>query len=500
MLSLFARKGSSMSLWGRKTFLILFTLATLLIAPLSVRAEVPPPRLIEAEVVVTASRVTPPKAAHGLMIQATSWRGVPYRYTLTLGNFSPWPLASLRVLDRYVPEAVELKEIDHEWLVEKLAPGQVASYNISFPEGALAGACHQIEINLGQQFATILMDCSDPGATAVWSVPLTETMAAPSSTLTQTVWTQTQTLPAPRGPSKMGMHATRNNSPNVLDYVRQVRPAVIVALEDFGWLTEAKAISPQTITVGRWIEGDQNISGDPVARARAFVHTNAARYLINTSVDYWLGWNEPVIDSVAQIEWYAAFEAERVAEMTKLGLKTAVGNFSAGTPEADEFAAFLPALVAAKKAGAILAVHEYSAPTLQSGVGAGIPGLAPDDQAGALTLRYRYWYNHYLRAQDLALPLVITEAGVDGGVSPATRHGGDGWRDVLRRDNPHHTSEALFQDYASQLSWYDDELRRDPYVIGFAIFNVGDADGRWKSFDITAVLPQLAELAKSKGQ
>ena len=39
--------------------------------------------------------------------------------------------------------------------------------------------------------------------------------------------------------------------------------------------------------------------------------------------------------------------------------------------------------------------------------------------------------------------------------------------------------------YVEQLSWYDDELRRDPYVLGFAVFNAGDPSGEWATFDIT---------------
>ena len=38
----------------------------------------------------------------------------------------------------------------------------------------------------------------------------------------------------------------------------------------------------------------------------------------------------------------------------------------------------------------------------------------------------------------------------------------------------------------------------DPQVLGFAIFNVGDSDGMWKSFDVTDILPRLAELIGSK--
>ena len=85
-----------------------------------------------------------------------------------------------------------------------------------------------------------------------------------------------------------------------------------------------------------------------------------------------------------------------------------------------------------------------------------------------------------------AQPLVVsTVARVIGGP------------DDVKTGNPADSPEATAA-YLEQLSWYDDELRRDPYVIGFAIFNAGSPGGNWASFDITDILPQLAGLVNSK--
>jgi hypothetical protein len=234
-------------------------------------------------------------------------------------------------------------------------------------------------------------------------------------------------------------------------------------------------------------------SGDPITRAQEFVVGHAARYLANPGVDYWLGWNEPGIDSTWQMDWYASFEAERARLMTALGLKVAVGNFSTGTPEANEFAAFLPAIEAAKSYGGVLALHEYSAPTMMDGVGLAIPGQEAEADSGALTLRYRYWYEHYMAPAKLVIPLVVAEAGIDGGVLSAQSVAVGGWRDIEAT-----SEEQGLGSYLTQLSWYDDELRRDPYVIGFAVFNAGDASGRWASFDVTNELGALAEQMLEK--
>jgi len=473
----------------RSVFVRLTILAVLLLVPVASSADEDSPMVIESEVVLTAD-APEGRLPYGLTVQTTSIPGTPSYYIMTVVNLSEWPINSLYVLDRYLSSDLDREEIAHQWFAEPLKPGQAASWVIGFPDGPLPGGCHQIEISLADGLGTVLMDCSGPGGTTIWNLPLTEEMVNYLS------------LPAlthdwPNGRSKLGIHLTRNSSPTIMEFVRQARPAVVVALGDMAFLAEVKAVSPGTVTIGRFIEGDQSIEGDPVERARQFVSENAERYLESLGVDYWLGWNEPVIDGVADMEWFAAFEAERTIAMAELGLRVAVGNFSVGTPEMDEFQAFLPALAMAIEHGGILALHEYSAPTMRAGLGAGIPGLDAATDRGALTLRYRYWYDHFLRANDLVLPLVITEAGIDGGVLSSSEYHAKGWRDISR-DLLSLTPEEATEHYLEQLSWYDDELRRDSQVLGFAIFNVGDGDGMWKGFDVTDILPRLAEMVAAK--
>ncbi len=473
----------------RSACISLVLVTVLFLVPLLVRADEDTAAVIESEVLLTADLPTS-TSPYGLTVQATSVPGVPYRYLLTIANLSEWSFDSLYVLDRYFSDDPDQEEIVHEWFPQPLAPEQSVSFLISFLDGPLPGGCHQMEISLADGLGTILMDCSGPGTTTIWNVPLTEDMM---TYLRKPVLTRAE----PTGRSKLGIHLTRNSSPTIMEWVREARPAVVVSLGDMAFLADVKTISPGTVTIARFVEGDQSLEGDPAERARQFVAEYASTYLESPGVDYWLGWNEPTIDSVAAMEWYAAFEIERTIAMAELGLKVAVGNFSVGTPEPAEFEAFLPALAVATEHEGILALHEYSAPTMDTGLGAGIPGLEASDESGALTLRYRYWYDYYLRAHDLVLPLVITEAGIDGGVLPSGEYDGGGWRDFSEDIFSLSPQEAA-EHYVAQLSWYDDELRRDPQVLGFAIFNVGDSDGMWDSFDVTDILPRLAELIHSK--
>ena len=47
------------------------------------------------------------------------------------------------------------------------------------------------------------------------------------------------------GPSKMGIHVARPNSPAILEFVRAAHPAVVKGVDDLGFLAEVKAASPE---------------------------------------------------------------------------------------------------------------------------------------------------------------------------------------------------------------------------------------------------------------
>jgi len=469
---------------------ILVLVVTLAMPPVGSRADENDPLIIDPQVLATIG-VPEAESPYGLLVQATS-RTIPrYRHVVTLTNLSPWAMTSVRLRDRAIPNDPEIDEIYREWYPEPIEPGESVAVTIDFGEEALPPGCHQIEISLAHGLDSILVDCGEPGAVTVWNVPLTARMEAYLSL-------PPLSLGAPEGRSKLGLHVSANSSPSIMTFVREARPAVMVLVGDPSMAQAVKQASPETIVLARFLEQDQTISGDPVERARAFVEENADRYRAFPEVDYWLGWNEPVTDGVADMEWFAAFESERVRAMAELGARVAIGNFSAGCPEPDEFQAFMPALAVAKEYGGVLALHEYSAPTMQSSVGSGVPGLETLAGGGSLTLRYRYWYDHYLRGTDLVLPLVITEAGIDGGVLGAGEDAPRGWREFAERyfEVP---SIGATEWYAGQLSWYDDELRRDPYVLGFAVFNAGGSSGDWATFDVTGVLPRLADVVNAKG-
>ncbi|MGH2523063.1 MAG: hypothetical protein ACRDH2_11220, partial [Anaerolineales bacterium] len=177
-----------------------------------------------------------------------------------------------------------------------------------------------------------------------------------------------------------------------------------------------------------------------------------------------------------------------------------------GVPEYAEMGLFLPALEAAHRCGGLFTLHEYNSPTMACGVSNGVTGIIPgapglNVPAGYHTLRYRFWYEGYLKPRGLGdLPLVISEIGIaagpEGGAcdDPGSPYSWKGYQDWwvqqgLGPDGP--------QAYVNTLAWYDAELRKDPYVIGATIFTAGAADpaNGWNSFDVHDLLIPLAYYA-----
>lgn len=301
------------------------------------------------------------------------------------------------------------------------------------------------------------------------------------------------------GPSKLSIHVIRNNDPAIMEFVRRARPPVIKAVDDLGFLAEVKQVSPYTLTIGRIDNVDQQYQGEPEQAARDYVAANLRQYLLNPYVDYWEGWNEPD-PNIANMFWYSRFEQERTREMARHGLKVAIGGFPTGVPEIPEFTYFLGAIEVAMEYGGILTLHEYGAPDMTFLYGSQLPGGYPRRaDAGALTFRYRYFYRDILEPLGLVIPLVITEAGVDGIINPRPGPGGLGWRDF----QGYWVQQGWGIDgpsaFINQLAWYDAGVRQDGYVIGFTIFTAG-AFGQWDSYNINDILPQLADYVLSQNR
>jgi hypothetical protein len=277
-------------------------------------------------------------------------------------------------------------------------------------------------------------------------------------------------------PSKLSLHVLRNNDPAILEFVRRAQPVVIKAIGEFGFLAEAKALSPYTITIGRVDDiYIQNYIGSPEEAAREYVDKHLQTYLINSAVDYWEGWNEPDPPTPDLMRWYTRFEQERVRLMSANGLHSAIGGFPPGVPEMHEFELFIPAIETAIEHQAILTIHEGDLGTgdLRYLYGSPLPGYPAYPDRGSGTFRYRWFYREFLEPANLVIPLVISELDFAG------------WD---------HTNET---DFLEQLKWYDQGVRQDGYVMGFTIFTAG-ASGFSMIWDINHLVPELTDYVISQ--
>ena len=139
-----------------------------------------------------------------------------------------------------------------------------------------------------------------------------------------------------------------------------------------------------------------------------------------------------------------------------------------------------------------LGLHEYSAPEMWFGAGDNQNHPTGDEgDEGWLTLRYRKVYRDYLKPAGLAVPLLVTETGVDGLVQGRPGPAGNGWQDFTaywRAQGYVTTTAEGF--YVEQLAWYDSHLVNDDFVQGAAIFALAGPAG-WESYEIMGLAADI---------
>ncbi len=235
-----------------------------------------------------------------------------------------------------------------------------------------------------------------------------------------------------------------------------------------------KASSPDTVIVGRIHQEFEpkfsQPSLDPLRAARDHCELLlpwAER--MGDTYDFWQGINEPEIQSREDMQRYSDFDAERVRIMHSHGFRVVVGTLSVGNPSnLAWWREFVPAMEEAWCYDGALALHEYGWPTL-------------DHESPWYLLRHRKLYEgepehnwEGLPEHLKSMPLVITECGLDGMI--ASGEGPRGWQ-FRHGLNPRR--------YLKELAWYDAELRKDPYVVGAAIYCCCSSnDPNWGTYNI----------------
>ncbi|MGQ9454346.1 MAG: hypothetical protein ACUVRS_08110 [Armatimonadota bacterium] len=189
------------------------------------------------------------------------------------------------------------------------------------------------------------------------------------------------------------------------------------------------------------------------------------------------GDNTPCWGSLRDVEWFCRFWLKLGKIMSENGFKPCMGSLPVGSPPGTpseieaKIKAFIPALRLAKRLGGCWSYHAYTLKYTKD----------PEIETW-YSLRYRQFYRIFKQyAPDLVdLPLVLTEGGVDNDYNVNPRPEKPGWK----RD--------LADKYKDWLKWFDSEIKRDPYVIGITLFEIGHPE-HWDSFDLEPIADWLAD-------
>lgn len=300
-------------------------------------------------------------------------------------------------------------------------------------------------------------------------------------------------LATPLSNSRLGIHLIGKYTQGAKEII-SAGPRVIKVLDPqvIGDMREAikdyKVKYPKGIVVMRvWErtpEVHYSLQDDPVKSADDF-WKRVLEPAVNTLsreerklIDYLEGPNEgettPTWDSVETARWFALFWERLAGHIAKAGFRPCVGSIAVGNPPGTieeiyaKLEAFLPALRTAKRYKGAWSYHAYS-----------IEYTTDYEVEKWYSLRYRLFYDFLKKKHpDLAdLPMILTEGGIDKFGNPQT----DGWR--ARGD------EKKYQDW---LRWFDKELKKDKYVLGVTLFQIGNPEGWW-SFDLEPIASWLAK-------
>ena len=176
-------------------------------------------------------------------------------------------------------------------------------------------------------------------------------------------------------------------------------------------------------------------------------------------VTVWEGPNEPPVGVQEQRAKLSEFSLRWIELMHGEGLKVAALSLSVGWPQIGTAHEFADVAIATD----YLSLHEYSAPRMQDG-------------ESWYCLRYRRTVRELSDVGVAPPQIFITEAGIDGGCEG---RGGKGWRSYTDRLG-----------YFEQLLWYNDELRKDSYVVAFTPFTSGPYSD-WEDFNFDEGLVKL---------
>lgn len=246
-----------------------------------------------------------------------------------------------------------------------------------------------------------------------------------------------------------------------------------------------KARVPGGIAVVRFYDGTPGLyyaaTTDPSASAQDFydkvINPGMAKLGGNKSLfDYLATPNEfenvPDWRGEGNVKWNGSFWHKLTDLTAAAGMRLCVGSIPVGNIEAPDLGFIIDDLRAMKQAGAAFCYHGYTN-NLSTDVGHEI----------WYSLRYRQYYDYFkANAPDLAdMPLILGEGGVAGD--------GDPYAGYLKYGGA--------EKFKPWLQWYDSEIRKDAYVRGVTLFQIGN-NSDWGAFNLEPISGWMADYLRSQ--
>lgn len=287
--------------------------------------------------------------------------------------------------------------------------------------------------------------------------------------------------------NRLGFYIENTTVRWLREALKQVKPPVIlIHAQDRGLLRDIRReLSPNSFIIGRLFKTNQQQdswldSGEPERYGREFaeeiIHYDfqlAKEVGANGRllIDAWMSLNEAVRGPASfpdeevddqfrrRIEAYDRFQVAFKDRLEQEGLAAVAFNFAAGNfTKPEHYLDWLPRTL---ESYTYLGFHEY-----------GWPALKPGPDVATSALYYRSCMEGIRQRYGDKFKVIMTEAGL----TMAYGHPGnpdEGWLNTI--------APLTEDEYWQSLLWYNNEMLKDPYVMGASLFEVGHV-GKWVSF------------------
>lgn len=236
---------------------------------------------------------------------------------------------------------------------------------------------------------------------------------------------------------------------------------------------------PGGVTVVRFYPGTSgikyNLVDNPESSAENFFNQAIAPNLNKLGGDLYLFdylqmpnefENTPEWWGEEKMRWNGRFWLRLTTLNKNAGIKTCVGSIPVGNTTGNDFSYIINELREMKNMGAALCYHSYT-----------FHYSTDINEEINLSLRYRQYYSFFAQSAPdlLSMPLILSEGGVAENGDP---HAGYLISNSIDR-------------YQSWLRWFDQEIKKDSYVIGVTLFQIGN-NSDWGYFNLEPISDWLA--------